>query len=265
MRVAYASDLHVEFQNQRAIKLAEPVDVLILAGDVHSKGRGLLWAYETYHEVARHVIVVYGNHDFWGGTYQKYLDEARTLAAVIPNLHFLEDSGVCIDGVFFIGGTTWTDYELLPGPRDWNATVAQQEMNDFDRIKWREPNGHYRKLRVNDIYQINQRSKRYIFETLKLIKKEHPGARTVVVTHHGPTAKSLDPSYHASRINAAYVSPWHEEILAGGPDYWIHGHVHDPKEYPVGETTVLVNPIGYPDQIPDASFKILEVEVAGPG
>lgn len=235
--------------------------MLILAGDVHSRGRGLLWAYETYHELATHIIVVYGNHDYWGATYQKVLDEARTLASIIPNLHFLEDSAICIDGVFFVGGTTWTDYELLPGPRDWNATVAQQEMNDFHRIKWREPSGHYRKLRANDLYQINQRTKGYIFGMLTRIKNEQPDARTVVVTHHGPTSQSLDPSYHASRLNASYVSPWHQEILNHGPDYWIHGHVHDPKEYTVGNTTVLCNPIGYPDQLPAAKIRYLEVNL----
>ena len=43
---------------------------------------------------------------------------------------------------------------------------------------------------------------------------------------------------------------------------WIHGHVHDPFDYKIGETRVVCNPLGYPRErisVKDYELKIVEV------
>jgi Icc-related predicted phosphoesterase len=54
--------------------------------------------------------------------------------------------------------------------------------------------------------------------------------------------------YADSDANCAFVSNLEDLILATHPVLWVHGHVHDPFDYMVGETRVLANPRGYPNE-----------------
>lgn len=258
MKIAYASDLHVEFDGHK-VPSCPPVDVLILAGDISSKGRGLQWAYDTYRDAAQHILVVYGNHDFWGLEFHKALAEARALARGLPNVFFLEDEIVCINGVWFIGSTLWTDYKLSSNPYLTMAYAgdAHTGMKDHRRIKFKK-NGAYGRFRPEEIVQINAKSAGYIFDQIKQARALN--MPVVVVTHHGPTELSLDDYYAGSPLNPCYVNTYGNRFANGeGPDVWIHGHIHDDKDYTIGRTRVLCNPIGYPGQIRGSGIRVLEL------
>ena len=68
----------------------------------------------------------------------------------------------------------------------------------------------------------------------------------------------------------AYASNLDDMILDTQPDYWIHGHTHNPESYQIGVTKVLANPKGYPGDNPDFNkMKIFDVgrpehDVEGP-
>lgn len=67
----------------------------------------------------------------------------------------------------------------------------------------------------------------------------------MVVTHHAPSARSVEPKYAGSPLNAAFVSNLDALVERSGADLWIHGHTHYPVDYAIGATRVFSNPRGY--------------------
>lgn len=59
---------------------------------------------------------------------------------------------------------------------------------------------------------------------------------TVVLTHHAPSPRSLDPKFHAQETNAAFASDLTPTIQNGKPDLWVHGHIHRFVDYYEGCT-----------------------------
>ena len=78
-------------------------------------------------------------------------------------------------------------------------------------------------------------------------------ARTIVVTHHAPSARSIPPFYAGSPLNAAFASGLDALVAGSRVPLWIHGHTHYNVDYMIGETRVLTNQRGYPDE-PAAGF-----------
>jgi Icc-related predicted phosphoesterase len=78
-----------------------------------------------------------------------------------------------------------------------------------------------------------------------LVKKldEPFEGKTVVVTHHLPSARSVSDKYEGSTINPCFASNLDEHF--GKMDLWIHGHTHDSFDYAINGTRVICNPRGY--------------------
>jgi hypothetical protein len=90
---------------------------------------------------------------------------------------------------------------------------------------------------------MHKQSRHYIEETVRA----HADRPVVVITHMAPTHLSINEKYkHDPISNGAYVSDLSNLIL-DNPNIktWVHGHVHDPVDYMVGDTRVLCNPRGY--------------------
>jgi len=248
MKIQLLSDLHIEFDYYAYPK--SDADVVVLAGDIHTKDRGVKWALEEIKD--RPVIYVLGNHDFYGKAYPKLLDSVKTLTKN-TNIHVLENDLVTIDGVNFLGCTLWTNFELF-GDARVSGYECQQVMTDYKKIR-RAPN--FAKLRSIDTAVIHSQSVKWLEKTLE----EHRGETNVVVTHHGPSIKSVPEMYLNDVTTAAYVSNLEGLIERYKPDYWMHGHLHSSCDYMVGGCRVLCNPKGYPDSInsdyrPDLCFAI---------
>jgi calcineurin-like phosphoesterase family protein len=68
--------------------------------------------------------------------------------------------------------------------------------------------------------------------------------KTVVVTHHLPSGRSIEPTHREHKIAPAYAS--NLELLVQRADLWIHGHVHWSVDYQIGRCRVICNPRGRP-------------------
>ncbi len=236
MKIQLLSDLHIEFEYYAYPKA--DADVVVLAGDIHTKDRGVKWALEEIKD--KPVIYVLGNHDFYGKAYPKLVDSVKALTKD-SNIHVLENDLVTIDGVNFLGATLWTNFELF-GDARVSGYECQQVMSDYKKIK-RAPD--FAKLRSIDTAVIHRRSVKWMERTLE----EHQGETNVVVTHHGPSLKSVPEMYLNDVTTAAYVSNLEELIVRHKPNYWMHGHLHSSSDYMVGGCRVLCNPKGYPESI----------------
>ncbi len=235
MRVQLLSDLHIEFGDYEF--LDANADVVVLAGDIHTKNSGLKWAVENIKN--RPVIYVLGNHEFYSKAYPKLIDELKALAKG-TNVYILEKDVVTIDGVNFLGCTLWTDFRLFGNP-NVAGSYSQQIMRDYKKIR-KSPS--YSKINFTDIAQIHKNSKEWLARELKAREKE----MNIVVTHHSPSPLSAPKTVKEDYILAAYVSDLEEFIKEYKPNYWLHGHLHNSSNYKIGSCQILSNPKGYPNQ-----------------
>jgi hypothetical protein len=199
------------------------------------------------------VLYVLGNHEYYGSTWPGMLDELRT-SAEGTNVTVLEDSAVEVGEVRFFGCTLWTDFALL-GDRDLAMAIAGHGLNDYRQIRV-SPEG--RRLRPADTLAIHEASVRWLREELG--RWEGP---EVVVTHAPPSPRSLVGRETVTPLAAAFLSDLEGLILEAPPDLWIHGHLHDPVDYTVGQTRILANPRGYAFEENPGFDPRLVVEIGG--
>jgi Icc-related predicted phosphoesterase len=236
MKITIVSDLHLEFEPFE-INTGE-TDLVILAGDIDIKGRGLEWIRKNFEGLP--VIYVLGNHEYYGKSIPK-LSETLKKETEASEIHVLEKDVVRIQGINFLGCTLWTDYNLFGDPRG-DGFQCQQKMTDFRKIRV-FPN--YSKLRSIDVFRLHQISKEWLTRELE----KQAGEINIVVTHHGPSPLSLPPGDSDNVAHAAYVSDLHTLIKQHAPACWIHGHVHSSSDYRIGSCRVICNPKGYPDEL----------------
>jgi predicted phosphodiesterase len=264
MRIHLLSDLHFEFQKWRsAWKLdALEADVHVLAGDIGIGLDGILWALNHF---KRPVIYVMGNHEFYGQRPMVDLMAKARERTAGTHVHLLENDSVVIDGVRFLGCTLWTDFCLFGQDRQAEVMeLAGTVMSDYTNIHVNKKGGRPDPIsifasgmssrsgdRLTPATSLDFHRASRDFLERELARQPDPdmvGApweKTVVVTHHAPSARSLPRGEPGKETDAAYAS--HLEDLVGQADLWLHGHVHVAREYSVGSGRVVVNCRGYHD------------------
>ncbi|AGS80918.1 Ser/Thr protein phosphatase family protein [Caulobacter phage Cr30] len=246
MKIHFSSDNHLEWYKHARIDYQVPkdADVIVIAGDFISGKQGPKILSEMFPNIP--VIYVSGNHEIWSKrVLGQHMETLREKASKTRNVHFLQNDSVIIDGVKFIGATLWTDYNLY-GTQVLSMLDAQSGMNDYSKIyykTWKEAkHAGDQNVTPYDLLHEHQTTVRYIVEQLN-----NYDGKKVVVTHHGPSEKSVHPQYQGNRLNPCYVSRLEWMMLQDeSPNLWIHGHVHHSFDFTIGKTRVMTNPMGYP-------------------
>ncbi|VAW74242.1 Ser/Thr protein phosphatase family protein [hydrothermal vent metagenome] len=248
MKIQILSDLHIEFAD--FIIDTKNVDVVVLAGDIHIKKNGVIWALNNIQHIP--VIYVLGNHEYYGEKYPSLVTKLKELTKG-SNIHVLEKDMLTIGNVNFLGCTLWTDFRLLGEPR-LSAWECEQTLNDYRKIR-QLPD--YRKFTPATAVKAHHESLTWLKKSLD----NNTGQVNVVVTHHAPNIKSLPQHKHQDYVSAAYASNLGDIIEKHKPDYWIHGHVHHSVDYTVGGCRIVCNPRGYPDKFKTKFNPTLTIEV----
>ncbi|MBK9993585.1 MAG: metallophosphoesterase [Saprospiraceae bacterium] len=252
MKIQLASDLHLEFLShppgtaftasssrdmlpKRIIGPVPGADVLVLAGDIADGAYACTLFADWPTEKRVPIILIAGNHEFYGHPIDPIYDKLREGAA-LNNIHFLENDAVVIDGVRFLGTTLWTDYRLSGLNRTQSQLMEYcgTRLNDHFRIR----TGRH-DFTPHDALARHEIARAWLEAELA---KPFDG-KTVVVSHHAPHPLSVHPRYISNDLNAAFVSDLSD--LMPGVDLWLHGHVHDSFDYQVGRCRVVANPAGY--------------------
>jgi predicted phosphodiesterase len=227
MKLRLLSDLHLEFAPFDLAWGGE--DVLVLAGDVCPGIRRavrLLRGYLASAPVTTNVVVVCGNHDFYGGSIDAIL--ADWAGIDLPRVWFLEDQSVVLHGLRFCGSTFWTD---LPGV-DIAVDHAALSITDFELI---------RDFLPVDFRAMHSASREWLLDAM-----DRSAEPVVVVTHHLPSSASNDPRYDGHATNACYCSEDCGQLLEHPRlVLWCHGHTHTSVDYELGSARVVCNPRGY--------------------
>lgn len=243
MKLWIISDLHLEFGQPFDRQPPPEADVMVCAGDMLTRGivPSIEWLAAN---IPSSMPVVYtaGNHEYFGASVQESIRDARLLRDRYPHIHFLENEAVEIGDIRFVGATLWTDFRLNGGDPELATAVAQSGMNDYKKIKYSKL--PYQKFKPVHAYRKHHESCAF----LKTALEEPSTRKTVVLSHHAPSLKSIPPEFKADPMSACYASDLEDLIVEGRPDVWVHGHVHQKADYRIGETRVIANPRGYPGE-----------------
>jgi Icc-related predicted phosphoesterase len=241
MRLLVISDLHLEFQTFELPTDLE-FDVAIFAGDIWKPlDRSVTWLWLQRSECLQDKPIIYvaGNHEFYGFEINSSREDGRKLAGH-RGIHLLDPGSIVIDRVRFVGGTLWSDFELLGHPIAARR-AALRGMNDYSRIEI-EKDGKRRTLRPPDTQRLHYEDRAFIEANLA----ESFQGPTVVVTHHAPSPGSIPQRFQGDELSPCFASDLTEIIEQYQPALWIHGHDHAHHDYRVGNTRILANPAGYP-------------------
>jgi Icc-related predicted phosphoesterase len=221
-------------------------DVTLLAGDIHTKKR-VFSAGNLREAFGRPVVMIAGNHEFYGSSVQSTLEYLESGAD--HGVVFLENRQMVVASVRILGCTLWSDFRLFAGDdldavrSDANLCVGTRYgpgMNDFTKI--RIASDGYRKLRPLDAALMHQASVAWLTTSLR----EGFDGPTVVMTHHAPSMLCVPPESRHDHMMAAFASRLDGLIEEFQPDLWVSGHIHASQpEFRIGRTRMISNPRGY--------------------
>lgn len=245
MHCRILSDLHIEYYPFTIPPLEHDSEtILILAGDIGStrhKPELSSFLTEAAHRF-RAVIYVLGNHEFYDAYWPGALADIKSW--VLPsNLHLLERETVEVDGFTFVGATLWADFEQ---GNDESMAHSEHFVRDFSVIhRDIDPSNPDQRPFFLPEHALadHLRSRTWLRDTLSSLHTR--GKKSVLITHHGLTPRSIHERFQGNAVNGAFISDLTDLIEDTQPVLAIHGHVHDSFDYVVGETHVVVNPRGY--------------------
>ena len=234
MKIQYASDLHIEFPDNKEFLKQHPLkpvgDILVLAGDIVPfaimKEHNDFFNYLSNNFEDTYWIP--GNHEYY------HFDIAKKTGSfhekIRDNVHLLNNTVINKNGVDLIFSTLWS--QISPA-KQW---VIERGMNDFYVIVY---NGH--KFTVPIYNQLHSESLSFIQKAL--INKAD---NSVVISHHLPTFMNYPEKYKDSVLNQGFAVELFDLIESNGPDAWIYGHTHgNTSGFAIGKTQLLTNQMGY--------------------
>ncbi len=231
LKIHLLSDLHLEFGNKKPkylSKISTEVDVLVLAGDVGSFSNTENISDYKKHigycaSLFKHVIVIAGNHEYYGNTLPTVEGYIRNIILDFSNVHFLQRQSIVIDGVRFIGCTLWSE-----------PTIDKHLISDFTKIKY---------MSIPVYKQLYNTDLKYL--TKELLQLPDPDVKTtVVITHHLPSYQLVHQRYIDDPANCFFAS--NVEHLMKNVDYWLCGHTHTGIYKEINGCKCYINPYGYP-------------------
>lgn len=231
MKLLVLADLHNEFSDFHPADA--DADVVVLAGDIDVGVNGPIWARESWPD--KQIVYVPGNHEHYSREYFKTLGQLRETASA-HGILLLENGEAAINGVRFLGATMWTDFECFGSEK--KAAVMEEgrrQLNDFKLIQF----GELGTFTPEHSIDLHQQSLAWLIRKLD----EPFEGRTVVVTHHLPSKRSVAERFAESPLSACFAS--NLDKLFGKMALWVHGHTHDNFDYVANGTRVVCNPRGY--------------------
>lgn len=230
MKFQVLSDLHGKYRKVFP-KEKQKDTVLFLAGDIEE-----LVHHERYLNIVtecsniyKHVIIVAGNHEYYGLSIDNANDMLLNISSCFDNVSVLNNDSIIIDDVYIFGGTMWSDFNKS----EFVLNEAKNYMNDYTYIKGLEP--------IQTVHIM----KDFIKKLKKFLHERDASDKIMVMSHHAPSFKSVSENFKGNFMNGAFCSDLEDLISSSNIQYWIHGHVHTTFDYMIDNTRILCNPYGY--------------------
>jgi predicted phosphohydrolase len=246
MKIQYASDLHLEFQENKNFLKLNPIkpigDVLILAGDIVPFG--LMEKHNDFFKyVSDHFKTTYwipGNHEYY---YYDLASKSGTINEKIKsNVLLVNNMAFIHEEIKLVFSTLWTK---ISSENEWNV---ERSVSDFHVIKYNKMRFSapvFNQLHADSLRFIESEVYREEFGTTSEEEQYHIG-KTVVITHHVPTFFNYPDQYKQSTINQAFGVELFDLIETSNINAWIYGHHHaNIPSFKIGNTEMLTNQLGY--------------------
>lgn len=240
MRILVLSDLHLEW-GPFEVPAPALYDAVVLAGDICKGPQAVEWAQKSF--AGTPVVLVPGNHEFYRLELEQALETMRERSQG-TNVHVLDRDEIVLrgpggDAVRFLGTTLWTDFGVAPDVAS-AMDVGRRGMNDFAGLIQQRYERGKRRFQPEDSVVEHGLSRRWLQAKLDAAAPDLP---TMVVTHHGPSHRSIAPKFEGHPLNPCFVSELPESFFDRNV-LWIHGHVHNTLDYRLGNDRVVANPRG---------------------
>jgi Icc-related predicted phosphoesterase len=244
MKIQYCSDLHLEFEKNSKYLINTPLtvkgDILILAGDIiplHDE----FFNDSFFSFISRNykqVFWVPGNHEFY---YKDITEYSKSYNIKLrSNINIVNNIDLQYENINFVFSTLWSKISSA------NEKNIEQSVSDFDCISNKN-----RKFNAADFNNLHAESLNFIKESLK-----NKTNKTVVVTHHMPSALCNSRFQNASPINEAFCVDLTEFVKDCNANFWLYGHSHfNQKPLYIGNTIMLTNQLGYVHCNEHSNFK----------
>jgi len=235
MKLQYASDLHLEFPENKEFLKRNPLqpegDILLLAGDIvpfavmdkHADFFNYISdTFETTYWIP-------GNHEYYNSDIS-----ARTGSfneKIKDNLFLVNNISVLHENVKLIFSTLWTRISLE------NQFEIRHRLSDFHAINYN------RKELTPDHYNfLHEQCRSFLNEEIFKAGTE----KKVIVTHHIPTFLNYPEKYKGDSLNEAFAVEMYNDVSSSDADFWIFGHHHsNTPDFMIGSTTLTTNQLGY--------------------
>ncbi len=218
------SDLHLDYHRDGGETLVNEVsetesDYLIVAGDLSDAestedSLELLLA-----KIRVPIIFLSGTHEYFHSSIEKVDAKLRNFAAKHRKFLYLKNDTIKIGNINIGGTTLWYEYQS-------DNSAYYKSMYEFSCIENHQ----------NTVYEENRKAKSFIDKNPNL---------DILITHHMPSEKCIDPRFKNSSVNRFFVCPMldsMEESIA--PKNWIYGHTHLAKHFQINNTNLICNPFG---------------------
>ncbi len=249
MKIFLASDIHFEFHNAMdwlpPLPTADVFDVLVLAGDI---GHGP-WLEAGLRRLRKRfpskpIVYVAGNHEFYRGN----VTRLPVADVDMADFYCLEKGSVELFGYRFLGTTLWTGFDALGADCvDRAMHEATYSIADFMEIRTEDrKDSSVRPARITPEYMraLYHESKAWLDAELA---QSDPG-RTVVVTHFPPGREFRHGQIREDIITAYFQAHCTDLIRKYQPALWLYGHNHWSDQQQCGQTRIVSNQFGYPNE-----------------
>lgn len=211
MKIGIFGDLHLEHDNNWNYE--EQEDVLYLcSGDI-----GGALTRQKFLNAHPDLFYVYGNHDYYSNAYAQGVDWKDSKEHKKELLH---------KGMKIRGATLWTK---MNDNCDW----LQYKGNIYDVTM-------IQKMTYESYQETHEVHKDWLFNS----------DADILVMHHSPSYRSTAARFIGDPDNKYFATELSHLILdmKRPPKLIIHGHMHNPVDYMIGDTRVINHPRGYPNE-----------------
>jgi predicted phosphohydrolase len=228
-------------------RVGREADVMIVAGDlaefaVDKWPSALRWLGTLYPSAK--TVIIPGNHDYYSGNIST-LDDQLERICTEAGCNFGQCRRIVLGGTQVLMATLWTDMNLF-GENGKDAVAVSQldarnMMPDYADYAITVGNPE-RQLHPNDTIAVHQKHKAWLLSELS----RSWAGKTVVVTHHAPSAAAIG---EMTPLSPCFASDLTDEIEKYKPDAWLFGHTHTQAELRMPGTLLRNVSVGYEDEV----------------
>jgi Icc-related predicted phosphoesterase len=149
---------------------------------------------------------------------------------------YLQNSHIVIEDTLIFGSTLWTNLD------DNQIKSLDRSINDYFKIY---KGG--KMFTTADSNELNIKARKHLAESVDYANMN--SMKCVVMTHHAPSYQFGTPEFAGSDINPLFNNSDMDDMIAqSNIKLWVHGHRHSQADDYIGNTRIVCNPYGYPNE-----------------